>query len=79
MITAGVDIGIENVKVVILKDGQVVARSTASSGGADRGASAEKAFHKALASAGIKEKEVQPDSRHRTRQIRCQLCGQIGS
>ena len=54
MITAGVDVGIETVKVVVLKDGKVVSRSTASSGGADRGTSAEKAWQEALKSAGMK-------------------------
>jgi predicted CoA-substrate-specific enzyme activase len=58
MITAGIDVGVDSVKVVVLKDGKVVARSGTSSGGADRGASAEKAFKEALAAAGIKPAEV---------------------
>ena len=58
MITAGIDIGVDAVKVVIIKDGKVVSRSTASCGGGDRGASAEKTFQAALNSAGIKTADV---------------------
>lgn len=58
MITAGVDVGVDAVKVVVLKDGKVLSRSTASSGGGDRGASAEGAFQEALKSAGIKSADV---------------------
>jgi predicted CoA-substrate-specific enzyme activase len=59
MITAGIDVGIETVKVVVLKDGKVISTSTASSGGADRSASAEKAWKAALKSGGIKASDVQ--------------------
>jgi predicted CoA-substrate-specific enzyme activase len=58
MITAGVDVGIENIKVVILKDGKVVARGTALSGGANRGKAAEKAYSDALGAAKIKPADV---------------------
>jgi predicted CoA-substrate-specific enzyme activase len=58
MITAGVDIGIETVKAVVLKDGKVISSSQASSGGADRGASADKAWHEALKLAGIQASDV---------------------
>jgi (R)-2-hydroxyacyl-CoA dehydratese activating ATPase len=58
MITAGIDVGVDAVKVVVLKDGKVVSRSTASSGGGDRAASAEAAFQEALKSAGIKAADV---------------------
>jgi predicted CoA-substrate-specific enzyme activase len=58
MITAGVDVGIENVKVVVLKDGKVVARGTALSGGANRGEAAEKAYNEAFAAAKIKPADV---------------------
>jgi predicted CoA-substrate-specific enzyme activase len=58
MITAGIDVGIENVKVVILKDGKVVGRGTALSGGANRGKAAEKAYIDALAMAKIKPADV---------------------
>lgn len=58
MITVGIDMGIETIKAVVLKDGKVVARGTASSGGADRGASAEKVWKEVLKVAGISETEV---------------------
>jgi predicted CoA-substrate-specific enzyme activase len=58
MITAGIDVGIESVKVVILKDGKVIARGTALSGGANRGKAAEKAYNEALAAAEIKPADV---------------------
>ena len=58
MITAGIDVGIENTKVVILKDGKVVARVTASSGGANRGKIAEQALKNALAAAKISPSTV---------------------
>jgi predicted CoA-substrate-specific enzyme activase len=58
MITGGIDIGIESIKAVVLKDGQVISRSTASSGGADRGAAAEKAWQEALKLARIKAADV---------------------
>jgi predicted CoA-substrate-specific enzyme activase len=58
MITAGIDVGIENVKVVILKDGKVVGRGTALSGGANRGKAAEKTYNDALNAAKIKPADV---------------------
>lgn len=58
MITAGIDVGIENVKVVIFKDGKVIARATALSGGANRAKAAEKAYHDALAVAKLKSNDV---------------------
>jgi predicted CoA-substrate-specific enzyme activase len=58
MITVGIDLGIETIKAVVLKDGKVVARGTASSGGTDRGASAEKVWQDVLKSAGISESDV---------------------
>ncbi len=58
MITAGIDVGIENVKVVIFKDGKVIARATALSGGANRAKAAEKAYHDALAAAKLKAADV---------------------
>ncbi len=58
MITAGIDVGIENVKVVILKDGKVIARGAALSGGANRAKSAEQAWKNALAAAKISPSDV---------------------
>jgi predicted CoA-substrate-specific enzyme activase len=58
MITAGIDVGIENVKVVILKDGKVIGRGTALSGGANRAKSVEKAWKDALAAAKLQPADV---------------------
>lgn len=58
MITAGIDVGIESLKVVILKDGQVVARAVGISGGANRAKNAEQVFSEALAAAKIKSSDV---------------------
>ena len=58
MITAGIDVGIENLKAVILKDGKVLAMATGISGGAKRGEAAVKTFNEALAAAKIKSGDV---------------------
>jgi predicted CoA-substrate-specific enzyme activase len=58
MITAGIDVGIENVKAVILKDGKVLAAREGRSGGANRAGSAEKVWQEALKDAGISASEV---------------------
>jgi len=58
MITAGIDIGIENIKAVILKDNQVIARGTAISGGAGRGSAAGEVWKEILNKAGINAEEV---------------------
>jgi predicted CoA-substrate-specific enzyme activase len=58
MIIAGIDLGIETVKAVILKDGRVIARSAAPSGGANRSQAAEQVWSQALAAAGIKDSDV---------------------
>lgn len=58
MITAGIDVGIETVKAVVLKDGKILARSAASSGGIDRPKSAERVWNEALKSAGLSAADV---------------------
>jgi predicted CoA-substrate-specific enzyme activase len=58
IITAGVDIGIENVKVVILKDGKILVSKQAPSGGSNRAGSAEKVWEEALKEAGISASDV---------------------
>jgi predicted CoA-substrate-specific enzyme activase len=58
MITAGIDVGIENLKTVILKDGKVLARGADLSGGANRGKVAEKVWSEALASVKLKPGDV---------------------
>ena len=52
MLTAGIDIGVENVKAVILKDGAIVGRGKGRSGGVGRNAAAEAALTSALQEAG---------------------------
>ncbi|MDR3295236.1 MAG: acyl-CoA dehydratase activase [Clostridiales Family XIII bacterium] len=52
MITAGIDVGIENVKVVILEDGKAIGRSKGRSGGWKRLAATETALGEALRDAG---------------------------
>lgn len=58
MITAGIDVGIESIKAVVFKDGEVVARGTGLSGGANRGNSAGKVWNEALASSGLFPSDV---------------------
>lgn len=57
MITAGVDCGAKNTKVVILKDGNVVSKSTVLSGFDQKGA-AHQAFEEALSQANLKKEDV---------------------
>jgi benzoyl-CoA reductase subunit D len=57
MITAGIDMGIQTVKVLILKDGAVAARTKASSGFEPTKA-AEQAFAEALKIAGVTKELV---------------------
>jgi len=57
MITAGIDMGAKNIKVVLLQDGKVLAKSLVR-GGFDTRESAEQCFREALNQAGIKEEDV---------------------
>ncbi|MCX8151296.1 MAG: acyl-CoA dehydratase activase [Candidatus Bathyarchaeota archaeon] len=57
MITAGIDMGIQTVKVVILKDGAVIARSKTFSGFEPTKA-AEQAFEEALKTAKISKSDI---------------------
>jgi benzoyl-CoA reductase subunit D len=58
MITAGIDVGLENIKIVILKDGKIAAKSEGQSGGFGRGQVVEKLWEEALSQAGIKASDV---------------------
>ncbi len=58
MITAGIDVGIESLKAVILKDGKVIARESGLSGGANRGKTAEKIWNETLTMAKLKPADV---------------------
>jgi len=57
MITAGIDMGAKNVKVVILKDGAIIGKSTVSTG-FDQADSASKGLNAALADAGIEASAI---------------------
>jgi predicted CoA-substrate-specific enzyme activase len=58
MITCGVDVGLENIKVLLLNNGQPAARACGRSGGAGRGAAAEALWNDALKSAGFSASDV---------------------
>jgi len=53
MITAGIDAGLESIKIVILKDGAVVGKSTGPSGGAGRPDAIKALWEEALANTGL--------------------------
>ncbi len=48
MITAGIDVGLENLKIVILKDGEIIATGSAPSGGGKRGKRVAEVWEKLL-------------------------------
>ena len=58
MITAGIDVGVENAKIVILKDGKIAGRASGESGGAGRAAAVDQLWKQALGSAGISAGDV---------------------
>ena len=58
MITAGIDVGLENTKAVVMKDGKVLGKACGLSGGVGRPASARVVYDKALTAAGVREVEV---------------------
>ncbi|MDR0309959.1 MAG: acyl-CoA dehydratase activase [Acidobacteriota bacterium] len=53
MLIAGIDMGIENTKAVIMKDGGIIGRSIVSTGGIDRPEQARRVYDEALNAAGI--------------------------
>ena len=59
MITAGIDVGFENIRIVVLKDGQIAGRSAGESGGAGRSQAVEQAWKQALDSAGLSAGDVE--------------------
>lgn len=58
MITAGMDCGSKNVRVVILKDGQIIGKAAVSAG-MDTAATVEEAYAEALSLAGLTRDAVQ--------------------
>ena len=59
MITAGIDVGLENIKAVIVKDGKVIGKACGLSGGAGRPAAVQAVYDKALEAAGVKAADVE--------------------
>ena len=53
MITAGIDVGLEYTKAVIMKDGQVAGKACGLSGGAGRPAAVKAIYDQALKAAGV--------------------------
>jgi len=59
MVLAGIDMGIETTKIVILEDGKVIGRAKTSTGGIDRPMQARVALEAALADAGVARDAVE--------------------
>lgn len=59
MIIAGIDVGVQNTKAVIMKDNEIIGRSEVSTGGFDRPAQAQLAYDEALRSAGVVAGDVE--------------------
>ena len=59
MIIAGIDVGVQNTRVVVMRDEKVIGRSKVSTGGIDRPVQIQKAYNEALQEAGITEKDVE--------------------
>jgi benzoyl-CoA reductase subunit D len=59
MLAAGIDMGIENTKAVIMKDGGIIGRSIVSTGGIDRPEQARRAYDGALKAAGIDADDIE--------------------
>lgn len=59
MITAGIDVGLENIKTIILKDGKIIGRACGLSGGAKRPAAVEAVYGEALKNAGLTADDVE--------------------
>jgi predicted CoA-substrate-specific enzyme activase len=58
MITAGIDVGLEYIKAVIVKDGKIIGRARGQSGGAGRAAHAQVVYDEALKEAGVAAGDV---------------------
>jgi benzoyl-CoA reductase subunit D len=58
IITAGIDMGIESVKVIIMQNGKIIGRGKGRSGGAKRLSAAEAALQDALQYAGLSAEKI---------------------
>ena len=59
MIFAGIDIGIQNTKAVIIRDRKIIGKASVSSGGIDRPVQIQKAYDEALNDGGITAAEIE--------------------
>ena len=59
MITAGIDVGVENIRIVILEDGQITGRAYGESGGVGRAKAVDQYWKLALADAGVQAQDVE--------------------
>ncbi len=59
MITAGVDVGIERIKIILLSDGKVIGEGMAKAGGAKRKENVDALWEKVLAESGIAASAVE--------------------
>ena len=59
MITAGIDVGLENIKAVVVKDGKIIGKACGLSGGANRPAAVQAVYDEALKAAGLKAEDVE--------------------
>jgi predicted CoA-substrate-specific enzyme activase len=59
MITAGIDVGIEYIKAVVMKDGEIAGKACGDSGGAGRPAAVQAVYDKALEAAGMTAGDVE--------------------
>ena len=58
MITAGIDVGLEYTKAVVMKDGKVAGKAIGLSGGVGRPAAVQAVYDEALKAAGVKAADV---------------------
>jgi len=58
MITAGIDVGFENIKILVQNDGKVLAKGSTRSGGAGRSKAIEKLWNEILDKAGLSSSDV---------------------
>jgi benzoyl-CoA reductase subunit D len=58
MITTGIDVGLESIKAVVLRDGTIVGKAKGLAGGAGRSKAAEAVYLDALKAAGISPADV---------------------
>ena len=58
MLTAGLDIGLESIKIVVLRDGEIVAKGIDCAGGAGRAENVKKLWESVLSSSGFGADEI---------------------